>query len=85
MSNWSVYIIHSDDDRYYTGISTDVERRFQEHRFGKLGAKFFNGRKPVKIIHQENGLDRSGATKREMEIKNMTRREKELMIGLETN
>jgi putative endonuclease len=74
--NWSLYIIESDDNSYYTGITTDVERRFTEHSNGPLGAKFFNGRKPVKVVYQEDGHTRSSASKREAEIKKLSRLQK---------
>ena len=74
--NWSLYIIESDDSSYYTGITTDVERRFTEHSNGPLGAKFFNGRKPVKVVYQEDGHTRSSASKREAEIKKLSRLQK---------
>jgi putative endonuclease len=75
--NWSVYIIESDDNSYYTGITTDVERRFEEHSTGPLGAKFFNGRTPIKIVYQEGGHTRSTASKREAEIKKLSRSQKQ--------
>ncbi|MCH8105935.1 MAG: GIY-YIG nuclease family protein [Proteobacteria bacterium] len=80
MTNWSVYIIEVSDHSFYTGISTDVERRFEEHSTGPLGAKFFNGRMPLKVIYREDGHTRSSASKREIEIKRLTRREKETLI-----
>lgn len=80
MTNWSVYIIEVSDHSFYTGISTDVERRFEEHSTGPLGAKFFNGRIPLKVIYREDGHTRSSASKREIEIKRLTRREKEMLI-----
>lgn len=77
--NWSVYIIQADDLSYYTGISTDVDRRFNQHLEGK-GAKFFNGRKPVKVVFVEPEHSRSSAGKREAEIKKLTRDEKIRLI-----
>jgi len=77
--NWSVYIIQADDMSFYTGISTDVEKRFKSHLSGK-GAKFFNGRKPVKIVYIEERHTRSSASKREAEIKSLSRQEKEKLI-----
>jgi len=79
--SWSVYIIESDDNSYYTGITTDVERRFAEHREGPLGAKFFNGRTPLKIVYQEDGHTRSTASKREAEIKGFTRLQKQEFLA----
>ena len=83
--NWSVYIIESDDNSYYTGISTDIERRFAEHSAGPLGAKFFNGRMPRKIVYQEDGHTRSSASKREAEIKKLTRLQKKALMASFSN
>jgi len=83
--SWSLYIIESDDNSYYTGITTDVERRFAEHCSGPLGAKFFNGRTPVKIVYQENGHTRSSASKREAEIKKLSRLQKQNFLARHTS
>ena len=74
--SWHVYIIQASNNSLYTGITTDVERRFTEHSNGPLGAKFFNGRKPVKIVYREDGHTRSSASKREAEIKKLSRLQK---------
>ena len=79
--DWSVYIIEADDSSYYTGITTDVERRFAEHSEGPLGAKFFNGRKPIKVVYREGGHNRSTASKREIEIKKLTRLQKQAFLA----
>ena len=79
--NWSLYIIEASDLSLYTGITTDVERRFDEHCAGRKGAKFFSGRRPVKIVYREDGHDRSSAARREAEIKKMSRSEKRAMIA----
>ena len=76
---WFVYIIQADDLSYYTGISTDIERRFKQHLDG-TGAKFFNGRTPVKIVYTENEHTHSSASKREAEIKKLSRNEKKQLI-----
>jgi putative endonuclease len=78
--NWFVYMIEASDSSYYTGITIDVERRFDEHCSSALGAKYFNGRSPVKVIYQESGHSRSSASKREYEIKKLNRRQKELLV-----
>jgi putative endonuclease len=78
--NWFVYMIEASDSAYYTGITTDVERRFDEHSSSSLGAKYFNGRSPVKVIYEESGHTRSSASKREYEIKQLSRRQKELLV-----
>jgi len=74
---WYVYIIQTEKGVLYTGITKDIERRFNEHMFEKKkGAKFFRGSIPEKIVYQENCDSRSTATKREIEIKKMKRSQK---------
>ncbi|MEH6469004.1 MAG: GIY-YIG nuclease family protein [Porticoccus sp.] len=73
---WFVYMILGSDGSLYTGITTDVERRFQEHLSGKQGAKYFQGRRPEKVVYVENGHDRSSASKREAAIKRLRREQK---------
>lgn len=60
------------DDTLYTGIATDVARRFQEHKEGR-GAKYTRAHKPVKIVYQEKVGARSNAQSREAEIKKFSR------------
>ena len=79
--HWSLYIIEASDASFYTGITTDVERRFDEHRLGQKGAKYFNGRSPVEVVYREDGHDRSSASRREAEIKKMSRSEKQSLIA----
>ncbi len=77
--SWYVYIIQSSDNSYYTGITTDLERRFKQHANG-CGAKYFNGRTPIKIVYKEVGHSKSSAGKREAKIKKLTKEEKENLI-----
>jgi putative endonuclease len=80
-ATWSLYIIEASDASLYTGITTDVERRFDEHLNCQKGAKYFNGRTPVKIVYREEGHDRSSASRREAEIKKLSRSEKQRLIS----
>lgn len=80
--NWLVYIILCSDDSLYTGITTDMERRFLQHK-NKKGAKYFYGRNPLKIVFTEEGHDRSSAGQREYEIKHYSRAEKIILIESE--
>ena len=82
--NWHVYIILCSDDSLYTGITTDMERRFHQHATGR-GARYFRGRRPERIIYQEGGHTRSTASRREAEIKGMTRADKCILISSERN
>ncbi|MEZ5525016.1 MAG: GIY-YIG nuclease family protein [Pseudomonadales bacterium] len=77
---WWVYMILADDGAYYTGVTTDVERRFQEHREGKRGARYFRGRKPLAVVYRESGHNRSSACRREAEIKRLRREQKQALI-----
>ncbi len=79
--NWSLYIIEASDASLYTGISTDVERRFNEHAQGPRGARYFNGRHPLKVVYREDGHSRSSASRREAEIKKLSRSAKQQLIA----
>ena len=81
---WQVYIIRCSDDSLYTGITTDIERRFRQHKEGK-GAKYFRGREPLEVVYLENGHTRSTAATREAAIKAMSREEKAVLAELEFN
>ena len=69
-------MVETQSGKLYTGISTDTERRFQEHASRKKGAKFFSTSAPVKIVYREKQVDRAAACQRESEIKKMSRKMK---------
>lgn len=70
-----VYLIECKDKSLYTGITTNVKRRFAEHKAGK-GGSYTRAKKAVKIVYTEKHLNRSAASKREAEIKNLSRNKK---------
>ncbi len=76
---WYVYILRCGDGTLYTGSTDDVPRRLAAHRSGK-GAKYTRGRGPLELVYQEEVPDKSAALKREIEIKRLTRQEKERLI-----
>ncbi|XGI84428.1 GIY-YIG nuclease family protein [Halorutilales archaeon Cl-col2-1] len=81
MSSHYVYVVECSDGSLYTGYTTDVERRLEEHNSGD-GAKYTRGRTPVKLVHEEEYGSRSEAMRREHEIKQMSRDEKlDLVTG----
>lgn len=84
-SKWFVYIIQTEKGHLYTGITTDIERRFKEHSNSSKGAKYFRGKVPVQVIYRRIFKDRSSASKHEALIKKMKRSEKLLMIETATN
>ncbi len=71
---WYVYILECADGTYYTGITTDTERRVHEHNSSDIrGARYTRARRPVKLVHCEEVPNRSEALKRELRIKKMTK------------
>ena len=74
-----VYLLQCRDKSIYTGITTDVERRFSEHKKG-LGGHYTSSRKATKILYTEKAKDRSTALKREAEIKKFSREKKLALI-----
>ena len=81
---WFVYVVQCADSTYYIGISNDVQKRIDDHNSGK-GAKYTQGRLPVKLIYQEEYPDRSTASKREAELKSWPRKKKEQLIKRKLN
>ena len=76
---WYLYILRCGDGTLYTGITTDVPKRLEAHRAGK-GAKYTRGRGPLELLYREECGTHSQALRREMEIKRLTRPEKEEFI-----
>ena len=75
-----VYVLECADGTYYTGYTTDVERRVAEHDAGE-GAKYTRGRTPVELVHTERYETRSAAMSREYAIKSLSRTAKEGLIA----
>ena len=80
--SWQVYIILCSDNSLYTGITTDLDRRFRQHAEG-TGAKYFRGRRPLRVVYLENDHSRSSAAGREAKIKAMSRTEKMNLITIQ--
>jgi len=82
MNDWFVYMVRCNDDSLYTGITKDVERRVQEHNNNdSIGSKYTNARRPVSLVYQEACESRSVASKREYDIKQLTRKEKDRLLS----
>ncbi len=79
---WYSYVIETEKGHLYTGITTDIERRFKEHASGKKGAKFFRTTAPLKIIFRKRFKNRSDASKFEARFKSFTRKEKLAFLGI---
>lgn len=80
-NHWFVYMIRTSDAQVYTGITTDMARRWREHESGKAGARYFRGRKPVQLCYLESDHDRSSASQREYAIKALTTVAKKQLIA----
>lgn len=81
MDAWFVYMVRCADSSLYTGITTDPLRRLAEHNGERAGgAKYTRNRRPVELVWSEPCDSRSGATRRELEIKGMNRRQKLALI-----
>jgi putative endonuclease len=76
-----IYILECSDGTYYTGWTTDLTERLKAHNAGK-GARYTKGRSPVKLVYWEWQENKSASLKRELEIKKLSRNQKERLIGL---
>ena len=77
--NWFCYLLRCADDTLYCGITNDLEKRLAAHNAG-TASKYTRVRVPVELVYAESCADRSAASKREMEIKNLKRAEKLALI-----
>ncbi len=81
-SEWFLYMVECADGRVYTGITTNVERRFSEHSEGGIkGAKALRGKGPLKLVFQQQMLNRSDASIAESAIKKLSKQQKLLLIA----
>jgi len=78
---WYVYIVECRDGSYYTGITTDVERRISEHNHSPKGASYTRSRRPVTLHYHESVSNRSEATRRELQIKKLSSKSKRIMFS----
>lgn len=74
-----VYILECSDHTYYTGWTTNLKERYQAHLSGK-GAKYTRAHKPLACVYFEIHKDKQSAMKREYEIKQLSRKEKLILI-----
>ncbi len=74
MGPWYVYMLRCADGSLYTGITTDIPRRLEEHNGGGAdGARYTRSRRPVNLIYQEPARDRAHAARREAALKRLDR------------
>ena len=81
MNNWFLYLIRCKHGQLYTGITTDVERRFEEHKSSnKKGSKYLRGKSPLKLVMKKRIGNKSLALKIEAEVKKLSKAKKELLV-----
>lgn len=78
---WYVYILCCADQTLYTGITTDLERRVQEHNGGRKGARYTRIRQPSRLVYYRAFSSRAAAAKEEYRIKTLAKPEKLILIA----
>ena len=80
-TTWSVYMLRCADNTLYTGITSNMRRRVDEHNSdNRLASAYTRSRRPVMAVYAEEFRNRSEALRREIEIKQLSRHEKEALI-----
>ena len=79
-SDWYVYLVRCADGTLYTGITTDVPRRLEEHELGRRGAKYLRGRGPLELVFDKKVGGREQALSVERRIKRLPKRLKESLV-----
>jgi len=78
--DWYVYLVRCADGSLYTGITTDVPRRLEEHELGRRGAKYLRGRGPLELVFERQVGGRERALSVERRIKRLPKQVKESLI-----
>ncbi len=81
MKKWYLYIVRCRDGSLYTGIATDVNRRFAEHQENK-GAKYLRGRGPLQLVFKKQIGKRELALKIERLVKKLPKLKKEKIVNM---
>lgn len=85
-ADWFFYLLRTTKGQIYTGITTDLPRRFRQHN-GELsgGAKALRGQRPLQLLYQEPYPCRSSASKAEYQFKQLSKQQKEAFIRLKAD
>lgn len=78
---WYVYFLRCNDNSLYAGITTDINRRLHQHNHTKLGAKYTRAKRPVTLVFIESAPDKSTASKREYQLRTLTKLKKEHLVS----
>ncbi len=81
MHTWFLYLIRCKDNSLYTGITTDIKRRFNEHQSNdRKGSKYLRGKAPLKLVLKKKIGNKSLASKVEAKVKKLPKAKKELLV-----
>jgi putative endonuclease len=80
MKPWYVYMIRCSDASLYTGVTTNIDRRFKEHQESKKGSKYARAKIPLRVVYIEICASRSEAQIREAQLKKFTKEQKEALV-----
>lgn len=80
MTSWFLYLIRTDDNRLYTGITTNVARRFARHQAGK-GAKALRGKGDLELVFSQQIGDHRLALRVEYRVKRLVKSQKEQLVA----
>lgn len=78
---YHLYIVRCRDGTFYTGITTSITRRMDEHNHSPKGAKYTRARRPVVLVYQRRFRNRKNASIAEAKVKSLTRVEKNSLIN----
>lgn len=80
-SLWYLYLVRCANGHLYTGVTTDVARRFSEHQSGGIkSAKYLRGKGPLTLMYQEQVGSHGDALRREIAVKKLSRSQKLALI-----
>lgn len=81
METWFLYLIRCKDNSLYTGITTDVKRRFKEHQGNdRKGSKYLRGKAPLKLVLKKKIGNKSLSSKVEAKVKKLPKVKKEFLV-----
>ena len=76
MKVWYLYVLECSDGTLYTGVTTDLDRRLEEHNNSPRGAKYTKTRRPVELVWSRQYGSRSEAQSEEYKFKKLSRKNK---------
>lgn len=80
-SQWYTYMVRCNDNSLYTGVTTNLQRRVDEHNGTKKGAKYTKNRQPVVLVYYQMQTSRSTACQYEYKLKQLSKLEKEFIVS----